>query len=75
MHSIKNLDFIDRTDIANPRQNYSDEIFPTVGIFLSDLRKMEKEGSLDAVVKKDLQSKGVNFKAKVLNGNVTTYDY
>jgi superfamily II DNA or RNA helicase len=69
------LDFIDRTGIANPIQNYSDEIFPTVGIFLSDLRKIERDGDLQAVVKKDLQSKGVNFKAKVLNGNATTYDY
>ena len=69
------LDFIQRTGIANPTQNYSDEIFPTAGIFLTDIRKMEKEGSLDAEIKKDLQSKGVNFKAKVLKGNATTYDY
>ena len=69
------LEFIERTDIANPRQNHSDEIFPTVGIFLSDLRKMERDGDLDAGIKKDLQSKGVNFKAKVLKGNATTYDY
>lgn len=69
------LEFIDRTGIANPTQNHSDEIFPIVGIFLTDLRKMERDGNLDAKVKRDLQSKGVNFKPKVLQGNATTYQY